>query len=63
MLCTAGGWLIRDFERGDADRFYKALVKRCGQTTALGRQAGKLHWFPDRKVDRKKLLDDATEAR
>ncbi len=63
VLCTAGGWLIRDFERGDADRFYKALVKRCGQTTALGRQAGKLHWFPDRKVDRKKLLDDATEAR
>lgn len=63
VLCTAGGWLLRDFERNDADRFYKALVKRCGQTTELGQQANKLHWFPYRKVDRKKLLHDATESR
>ncbi len=62
VLCTAGGWL-KDFDRIGADRFYKALVKRCGQTTELGQQADKLHWFPDRKVDRKKLLHDATESR
>jgi hypothetical protein len=28
-----------------ADRFYKAMVVRCG-TTDLGRQANELRWFP-----------------
>ena len=43
-LCTAGNWLMyRD--PAAADRFYKALVNRCGQTE-LGRRADKLRWLP-----------------
>lgn len=45
ILCAAGGWLAaRDPEA--ADRFYKALVHRCGKTQ-LGKDAASLHWFPD----------------
>ena len=62
VLCTAGGWL-KNFDRTGADRYYKALVKRCGKTTELGRQADQLRWFPDRTVDRGKLLKAATEIR
>ena len=44
VLCEAGTWLkARDPKA--ADRFYKALVRRCG-TTALGREADALRWFP-----------------
>lgn len=42
-----GGWLkARDPKA--ADRFYKALVRRCGKTD-LGREAERRRWFP--KVD------------
>ena len=45
ILCTAGGWLkYRDPQA--ADRFYKALVRRCRQT-AIGARADELHWFPE----------------
>jgi hypothetical protein len=44
VLCEAGGWL-KDRDPTAADRFYKALVRRCGQT-ALGREAAETHWFP-----------------
>jgi hypothetical protein len=45
VLCTAGSWLApRDPEA--ADRFYKALVRRCGETE-LGREADRKRWFPD----------------
>lgn len=47
VLCTAGTW-IKAQEPKEADRFYKALVKRCGNTP-LGAEAAKLHWFP--KID------------
>ena len=44
VLCEAGRWLAyRD--PPEADRFYKALVKRCGRTE-LGRRAESLKWFP-----------------
>lgn len=44
LLCKAGTWLkYRDPKA--ADRFYKALVIRCGQTE-LGRLARKKRWFP-----------------
>jgi hypothetical protein len=44
VLWTAGTWLkVRDPQA--ADRFYKALVRRCGQT-ALGQRADFLRWFP-----------------
>ncbi len=44
VLCEAGTWLkARDPKA--ADRFYKALVRRCGKT-ALGREADALRWFP-----------------
>jgi len=43
-FCVVGGWLkVRDPQA--ADRFYKALVVRCGKTE-LGRSADKLRWFP-----------------
>ncbi len=44
-LCEAGTW-IKYRDPDAADRFYKALVKRCG-TTELGRKAAERRWFPD----------------
>ncbi len=52
VLCEAGSWL-KGRDPKAADRFYKALVKRCG-TTPLGRKAAELNWFP-------KLRDDDPE--
>jgi len=49
LLCTAGRW-IQNRDPKAADRFYKALVRRCG-TTKLGREADRLRWFP--KMDEK----------
>jgi hypothetical protein len=47
VLCEAGRWLAyRD--PAEADRFYKALVKRCGRTE-LGRRAEALKWFPPKE--------------
>mgnify|MGYP005835622073 CR=1 FL=1 len=44
VLWSGGSWLkARDPKA--ADRFYKALVRRCG-TTSLGRRADALRWFP-----------------
>lgn len=44
VLWTAGRWLAaRDPEA--ADRFYKALVRRC-RNTPLGSEADRLRWFP-----------------
>ena len=45
ILCEAGSWL-KYRAPDDADRFYKALVKRCG-ATRLGREADRLRWFPN----------------
>jgi len=58
VLCTAGGW-IKIGDPRDADRFYKALVRRCGATTALGRAAAERHWFPDHTVDKERMLKEA----
>ena len=44
VLWKAGSWL-KDRDPKAADRFYKALVKRC-ETTALGREASRVKWFP-----------------
>ena len=44
MLATAGGWL-KSRDPLEADRFYRALVIRCGRTK-LGRAAAALRWFP-----------------
>ena len=44
VLCEAGGWL-KDRDPMAADRFYKALVRRCGRTD-LGREADRRRWFP-----------------
>jgi hypothetical protein len=56
VLCIAGSWLA-DKEPKAADKFYKALVRRCG-TTKLGREADKLRWFPKVEVDEKTLLQE-----
>jgi hypothetical protein len=44
LLCEAGLWL-KDRDTEAADRFYKAMVRRCG-ATPLGIEADKLRWFP-----------------
>ena len=46
-LCEAGGW-VKGKDPRAADRFYKALVTRCG-TTELGRAAIEKKWFPENK--------------
>ena len=48
VLCEAGRWLAAR-NPNYADRFYKALVTRCG-ATELGKQAAQLKWFPRSEV-------------
>ncbi|OHB76738.1 MAG: hypothetical protein A2Z34_02790 [Planctomycetes bacterium RBG_16_59_8] len=43
-LWTAGTWL-KTLDPKAADRFYKALVRRCANLP-IGREADKLRWFP-----------------
>ncbi len=47
VLVTAGNW-VKNRDSKAADRFYKALVSRCGKTE-LGRQASAKHWLPEVK--------------
>ncbi len=49
VLCNAGTWL-KDRDPEGADKFYKALVRRC-RKTALGQQADTLRWFPAQPID------------
>ncbi len=44
ILCEAGTW-IKVLDPKAADRFYKAMVTRCGRTR-LGKEANALRWFP-----------------
>lgn len=44
-LLREGGMWLAPRDPQSADRFYKALVRRCGNT-ALGREAERLRWFP-----------------
>jgi hypothetical protein len=44
MLCTGGSWIKR-LDPQSADKFYKALVRRC-RKTAIGKQADQMRWFP-----------------
>jgi tetratricopeptide (TPR) repeat protein len=44
VLCTGGTWL-KSLDPKAADKFYKALVRRC-RKTAIGDQADKMRWFP-----------------
>lgn len=44
VLCEAGTW-IKYRDPREADRFYKALVRRCRQTE-LGGEADRRRWFP-----------------
>ncbi len=48
VLCTGGTWL-KNRDPQAADKFYKALVRRC-RHTALGAQADLLRWFPAQDV-------------
>lgn len=45
MLAIAGTW-IKNRDAKAADRFYRALVRCCGQTE-LGREAARVKWFPE----------------
>jgi hypothetical protein len=54
VLWRAGRWLAARDPKA-ADRFYKALVRRCGETP-LGAAAKRARWFPQptlRANDRK----------
>jgi hypothetical protein len=44
LLIESGQWVAAQDPQA-ADRFYKALVTRCGKT-ALGKEADRLRWFP-----------------
>ena len=44
VLCEAGTWL-KNRDPQATDRFYKALVRRCGRT-GIGRETDQLRWFP-----------------
>ncbi len=44
VLWQAGTWL-KTADPNAADRFYKALVRRC-RNTAIGREADRKRWFP-----------------
>ena len=59
VLVLAGGWL-KDRDAAAADRFYKALARRCPRT-ALGADAARRHWFPP--VDDKGNLEPAPSGR
>lgn len=48
VLTEAGLWLAGK-EPDRADRFYKALVQRCGHTE-LGAEAERLRWFPRKEI-------------
>jgi hypothetical protein len=52
-LCEGGRYLMYTDARR-ADRFYKALVRRC-RNTPLGAEADRKRWFP--KVDREEEVD------
>jgi tetratricopeptide (TPR) repeat protein len=58
-LCLAGSW-IKDREPKSADRFYKALIRRCS-TTTLGQTAETLRWFP--KMDDKNSTPEDDDRR
>ncbi len=45
ILCEAGTW-IKYLNPKAADKYYKALVRRC-RRTALGEEADRIRWFPD----------------
>jgi hypothetical protein len=54
-LWTGGRWIApRDPQA--ADRFYKALVRRCGQLP-VGQEADKLRWFPRNAPPMPKVLE------
>jgi hypothetical protein len=44
VLATAGNWIEKEDPKA-ADRFYKALVRCCGDTE-LGQAADETRWFP-----------------
>jgi tetratricopeptide (TPR) repeat protein len=48
VLTEAGLWLAGKHP-DRADRFYKALVRRCGRTE-LGAEADRLRWFPRKEI-------------
>lgn len=48
VLCAGGTWLKNRDPEG-ADKFYKALVRRCRKTD-LGQQADRVRWFPAQPV-------------
>jgi hypothetical protein len=53
VLCTAGDWL-KGRDPKAAEVYYRALVRRCPKT-ALGAEADRQRWFPERGVDGRPL--------
>lgn len=60
-LWEAGGWL-QNRDPQASDRFYKALVRRCGHTP-LGVLAERLRWFPTAKQAAEAGILPATDDR
>lgn len=60
LLCEAGSWL-KDRDPQAADRFYKAMVRRCG-ATPLGIEAERLRWFPELAANDMAFADRVVQA-
>jgi hypothetical protein len=60
LLCEAGSWL-KNRDPKAADRFYKAMVRRCG-ATPLGIEADKLRWFPTLADEDRAFTDRIAQA-
>ena len=54
-LCL-GGTYLKNKDKQEANRYYKALVKTCSNTE-LGKMTDKTHWFPDIKPEMIKLAN------
>ena len=60
VLCLAGTW-VKYADAEFADRFYKALVRRC-RNTELGDWADEMRWFPKMDIEGNLLVRRSPEA-
>ena len=62
-LLIRGGRILERYDLKGADKFYKALAKRCDKI-AIGRQANKIRWFPelDENGNLKNIIPDLDQA-
>ena len=60
VLCRAGTW-IKYLDPQAADRYYKALVRRC-RHTEIGAEADRMRWFPSLDAENKIVKQTAESS-